>query len=611
LLVVAAARLLTLPASPWELDELLFMRGVERFAPLEHRPHPPGYPLTIGLGKVFSLLTGDAFRALVASSVVTSLVGFLALVDAFSRLLAGGAAPGPRERRLAVAGALLFHLSPPMLVFGPLAYSDSPALCFLSLALAAAARLRGRGTSRAAFAMGAFGAAAVGCRPQLVVAVVPMLLAAMAWGVSASSGESARGGPAPAAGVAGAGPRTGAGRSRRLVLAGGVGFALTALAWAAPLAVACGGLGGLLGILGRQAELVTALDAGSARGVLSTPAVVARFVFHPWGTKVVSAPLVLAAAVGLLELLRRRRLAASPLLVLAAVDLAFALAYMDPADAARYALPSLLAVSLLVAVGLGALADAVARPALAWVATGALLAGFVAFTGPLLRVRSTTASPPVQAADWARKHLPADAEVLVAPPLIPHAAELLGGRRFTVADPGPSRQPLGAGGRVYLFADGETGWPGAAVFRWPRSEAWGKLTRGYYRVASWSPLPDCRITPVQGVYGWEPGWRWLDRDARLRVQTGGAPRLALTLGLPPTSPYAEAEVDVEAAGGGAARLRVLRASRRSAQVWLPPQPSVEIRLRVDRAFVPAVAGLNSDRRRLAVQLVACGSVDAR
>src|SRR4028119_2249182 len=51
---VAAARLLTLPRSVWELDETLFMSGVLDFEPLRHHPHPPGYPLLIGLGKLFA-----------------------------------------------------------------------------------------------------------------------------------------------------------------------------------------------------------------------------------------------------------------------------------------------------------------------------------------------------------------------------------------------------------------------------------------------------------------------------------------------------------------------------------------------------------------------------
>src|SRR5687768_5275029 len=64
LAAVAAARLLTLPASIWEYDEVLFVRAVESFEPLAHRPHPPGYPLLVGLGKVAAAICGDAFRGL-------------------------------------------------------------------------------------------------------------------------------------------------------------------------------------------------------------------------------------------------------------------------------------------------------------------------------------------------------------------------------------------------------------------------------------------------------------------------------------------------------------------------------------------------------------------
>ena len=128
LCLVAAARLLSLPESPWELDEFLFLFGVDSFEPLRHRPHPPGYPAFIGLGKVFAAAAGTPFAGLVTLSVLASLVGYGALVDAFARIAGGGEAAGARERGAGVAGAMLFHLSPSMLVYGPLALSDSTEL---------------------------------------------------------------------------------------------------------------------------------------------------------------------------------------------------------------------------------------------------------------------------------------------------------------------------------------------------------------------------------------------------------------------------------------------------------------------------------------------------
>src|SRR5215212_2252459 len=83
LAAVAAVRLLTLPRSIWEWDEVLFLRGIARFDPLHHSPHPPGYPLLIGLGKALTWITGDPFRSLVALGVISSCVGFVALALAF------------------------------------------------------------------------------------------------------------------------------------------------------------------------------------------------------------------------------------------------------------------------------------------------------------------------------------------------------------------------------------------------------------------------------------------------------------------------------------------------------------------------------------------------
>ena len=42
--LVLLVRLLTLPRSLWEMDEVLFARAVERFDPLTHRPTPRATP---------------------------------------------------------------------------------------------------------------------------------------------------------------------------------------------------------------------------------------------------------------------------------------------------------------------------------------------------------------------------------------------------------------------------------------------------------------------------------------------------------------------------------------------------------------------------------------
>ncbi len=586
---VAAARLLTLPTSPWEWDEILFLRGIEDFDPLQHHPHPPGYPLLIGLGKLFALLLGSPFRGLVALSVVASLVGFAALVDAYRHLAAPPGAAAPERAaadRAAVLGAALFHLSPAMLVYGPLALSDAPALAFLSLALAAAVRLRRGGSAAAAIALGACAAAAVGVRPQLAIAVVPMLLVALL----------------PA-------------RPRRRWVEGAAAFTLVSLLWFVPLVAALGGPRALVTFLGRQGGNVLVFDALQPRAGASALGIATRFLAHPWGTRLTALPVLLLALAGAAALAARRRLVPTlPLAVLAGIDLALCLFLLNPDDAARYALPSMLAVAAAAGLGCVALAGALRRPALAWVAGAALAAGFVAFAWPLLAVRAATPSPPVQAALWFARSQPPQAVLLVEPALADHAAALLPAfPRFPVA----AGVPLAAlTGRmpVWLLGDGESGLPGARTFRWPASDAYGKLTRRHYRVVSLSPLPDAQcFQALGGVHGPEPslrvpGWRWLDADAAIRLArrgggSSGRRALALILRLPRNVPWPANTVQVALDGHGASTAVLRRGETRRVVLPLGEEELVDVTFHSRAAFVPAASGLGPDYRSLAVQLV--------
>ncbi len=571
---VAAARLLTVPRSLWEGDEVLFVKGIERFDPLHHQPHPPGYPLLIGLGKLLNLVLHDPFVSLVTLSVISSLIGYLALVDAFRRI--GG------SERVAVAGAVLFHLSPAMLIYGPLPLSDPPALMFLSLALAAAARLRESASPGPALALGAAAAAAVGCRPQLALAVLPMLAVAL-W---------------PA--------------KPRWIVAGLVAFGGVSLLWFVPLVLAVGGPAGLLPFLGKQAGLVAQYDASAPRAGGGALQVVTRFLAHPWGTRWTSLPVLALAAAGTVSLAATRRIGALPLAVLCAVDLVFALLVMNPFDAVRYALPSLLGVAFAAAVGGDALARRIHQPWMpfaVWPAVALLAAGFIVYTEPFLAMRTTMDSPPVQAARWIDRSLPKTAVLVVEAELAPHASYLLRKYLRIPADPGLQRESKNRLVRPdFLLGDGESLWPGAMRFLWPESDAYGKLSRGHLRVVSLSPIPPDRwYVPLRGVYAFEPSirqpvWRWLGPDAAIRLSAPGG-RVAVTLGLPGHAPVAAVTVTVAVDGGGAETVTVPRGERRTVDLAAPAGEPVEVSFRSPVSFVPAEAGLGPDRRRLAVQLL--------
>jgi hypothetical protein len=69
-----AARLATLPALPDVDDSILFVNGVIRFSVKEMRPHWPGYPVYIGVGKLFAAIVGDPVLALHLVSAVSSVL---------------------------------------------------------------------------------------------------------------------------------------------------------------------------------------------------------------------------------------------------------------------------------------------------------------------------------------------------------------------------------------------------------------------------------------------------------------------------------------------------------------------------------------------------------
>ena len=54
----AAVLLIYRPVSPFEWDEILFMRAMAKYDVAAHAPHPPGYPAFVALAKPVYWLTG-------------------------------------------------------------------------------------------------------------------------------------------------------------------------------------------------------------------------------------------------------------------------------------------------------------------------------------------------------------------------------------------------------------------------------------------------------------------------------------------------------------------------------------------------------------------------
>ncbi|MEA2463456.1 MAG: hypothetical protein QOJ98_1203, partial [Acidobacteriota bacterium] len=159
----AATRFLAVARSPWDWDELLFCHALRDYDVAQHHPHPPGFPLFIGLAKLVRFFIDSDFRALQAITVVASLLVFPA-VYFFARTI------GLRFETSLSAGVLC-ALFPTVWFFGGTAFTDIPSMVLVTSA--AALFLRNRYWSGTVLL-----ALAIGIRPQnLLIGLIPGLIA--------------------------------------------------------------------------------------------------------------------------------------------------------------------------------------------------------------------------------------------------------------------------------------------------------------------------------------------------------------------------------------------------------------------------------------------------
>jgi hypothetical protein len=605
LVLFALLQLFLVPRSVWEFDESFFLLAVEDYNPLMHHPPPPGYPLFIGVAKVVAAVVGGPFNALRVISWVGSVAGVALLYLILRRLTVPVLA--------ACAGALLFYASPAMLVHSTLPISDPAALALLFLAILTSSRAGGGVGKRAILPLGTdepassragggagkraivplgrdelhgsllfaiSAAAAIGWRPQLSIIILPLLFATLF--------------------------RIEGWRRRFLTV---VIFGLACLAWFIPLTQQVGGFERWYLWTSGQADYFAEHDAAISRSGWSPASTAMRFIAHPWGPKWLSFPLLLAAALGVLRLLKQRRWEFMPIAFAAACYLAFALAVMDPADGVRYSLPSTSVIALAAAFGIAALGRWSLLAVAIWTA------GALAYALPVVMPRVTSTAPPSAAAEWIRRNVPAGSTILFELPLRPHSEWLLRDYRIEPVDEAFARGALPE--RAWIYAADRSLEEGAVNFGWPWSDAYDKLTRTFYRAASVIPLTEEEhFRRLSGVYALERDrngveWRWLDGEARVEIPDLDADALELRLALPPESSLETNEVVVSFE-----EQRVTQSVRRGEEttIRLPlAERGGTVVIRSGKAVIPAsLAGtLNHDPRRLAVQLRELEQVGAR
>jgi hypothetical protein len=165
----AAVLLIYRPVSPFEWDEILFMRAMAKYDVAAHAPHPPGYPAFVALAKPVYWLTGDAqlgpqLAAIAGAVAAVGLLGLLAV-----RL-------GATRREGWCAAAVLAAL-PGFLFNANVGMSDAvgTAAAVAGVLALAAALDRPERLPLAAV----IGGLALGVRPQVAYALIPVGVAAL------------------------------------------------------------------------------------------------------------------------------------------------------------------------------------------------------------------------------------------------------------------------------------------------------------------------------------------------------------------------------------------------------------------------------------------------
>src|SRR5881398_2943415 len=78
-IVCAATRFLAMARSMWDWDEALFCLGMRSYDVTNHHPHPPGFAVFIGAGRMVRLVVGSDFRALQVINLIAGALLFPAL----------------------------------------------------------------------------------------------------------------------------------------------------------------------------------------------------------------------------------------------------------------------------------------------------------------------------------------------------------------------------------------------------------------------------------------------------------------------------------------------------------------------------------------------------
>lgn len=419
--IVALTRWPAISRTLWDWDEALFTLALRDYDVTVHHPHPPGFPLFIGIARHVPL---DGFHALQCVTVIASLFVFPAMFFLAREL--------GFDAKTSIGAGLMLAFFPNVWFFGGTAFSDVPSLV-LAL-LACALLLRGRRSDTALIAGALVLGIAAGVRPQnLLIAFVPFLLALRArW---------------------------------RTAIAGGLILATIVIASYAAAAYFSGGWDGYRDTLARHEQYIRANDSFLSPKHPGLLQVADDFFVSPYRAPLLNVLVTLFAIAGLVRLRKRAMLA----LLIFGPFLLFAWLYLDFHSASRFSIAYMPLFALLVAGALSLRGSVV------------IAIVMMVWTFPALRIAHTTDSPPVAAIESIRATYGPETTIYVDERLAAHAAVLLPdsyASRVVRVTP-----PLVEDAHAVLLREGISTMPGARNFTRSRDRLDGIARKRYFEVS--------------------------------------------------------------------------------------------------------------------------------
>jgi hypothetical protein len=566
----AATRFLAMARSLWDWDEVLFCLGLREYDVTNHHPHPPGFPVYIGLAKLARLAIHDDFRALQAVNLVAAVLVFPAVF-----LLA-------RELRFrfstaAVAGTLCAFF-PNVWFFGGTAFSDVPSIVLVVFAVALL--FRGRDDRKAYLAGVVLLALAVGIRPQnFLIGLFPGALATWhRWRAS----------------------------WRDVVIAALIGVVIVVAAYGGAVA-ATGTWPGFVNTIRVHGDYISTVDSFRAPGRPPLWRLLDRFFVKQYGEPVLNIVTTLFVLVSIAGAIRARdrrigflALAFGPFALLAWLML-------DRFSVSRFSIGYIPMFAILAADGIARVARGRVRGE---GALGAALAGaFFAWTLPaVLEVRRSVA-PPVLAARAVNDAIDPRRDFLfVAHEMVPFVQYFAPYVQFgRVLD--ERAMPISTmGRRPMLISEVDATRPeGGQVFRRERGRLWNIARRHYFAVGltPMTRLPDF-------AEGWHlpersdvDEWRWMGAHSVTRFPPeSGAALLRIRFGIAPEIVPQHPTVTVTMNGKVIDRIAVAQENYEKTYEVAPAPggaPNV-LELSIDKTLNPAKMRLGTDSRELGVAM---------